>query len=167
MCGAAAAFAEPAAFQLNNLGLERMDRGDYEGGVAAFAAARSNEPDDATLRRNHALALNAWAIRLGDAGQYDQAVRRLREALELEPGEAAIGLNLAVCRINLANRQTQEGRFRDAELLLSLAVGALKHGRLPVGLKSMGHGSSVGLVQRDLCGRRLHAAQVQPTRHPP
>ena len=115
---AVAAVAVPASVQLNDLGLERMDQGDFEGSVAAFSAARRSEPDNVTLRRNHALALNSWAIRLGDAGQCDEAVQHLQEALELEPDEAAIALNLAVCRINLAHRQTQDGRFRDAEQTL-------------------------------------------------
>jgi tetratricopeptide (TPR) repeat protein len=118
------------ANELNTLGVERFQAGDYAGAVDALRKAANANPDNATLRRNLAQALNGWGVELGERSDYDAAVRRLREALRLDPRHAVIRANLATTRVNYGARLMDEKRFDRAERVLTDAYETATSGQL-------------------------------------
>ena len=69
-----AACARPS-YELNEDGLEAFRAGDYEAAIEAFSAAAAEDPADAELALNLALAYHA-AERYGDAGQAAERASR-------------------------------------------------------------------------------------------
>ena len=87
--------AASEAGDLNDRGIEALEKGDFAGAVAAFRAALEADPANATVKRNLAVAYNNYAIAMLGADKFDEAVAALRKALEIEPYDDELLANLA------------------------------------------------------------------------
>jgi len=94
-----AAWATSEAVRLNQEGIEASERGDYEAAIAAFSAALRAAPDEATIRRNLAIAYNGRGVALIEAKSYQAAENYLLEAIRHQPEEALFRRNLAVAMV--------------------------------------------------------------------
>lgn len=121
---AALAFGAATVNQLNNRGIEAMQRSAFPEAVDAFQQAQRLLPTDETLRANERMARNAWGIALGAEGKFEQGERELATALAGDPANEMVGTNLAILRTNWAMTLMQEGRFDAAEKMFYKAYSS-------------------------------------------
>ena len=85
------------ALRWNERGLALTDERRHAAAVDAFRRARAAAPDDATIRRNLALAHSNLAVALLAEGDVEPAARHAEQALELQPDDPVVVLNVAAC----------------------------------------------------------------------
>lgn len=107
--------SQPSASELNSRGLELMDQKKYQDAVDCFAEARRLQPEQTTLRKNHAMALNALGVTLSGAGKFNKAVETLIEADRIAPGNKTVRGNLVTAYANWGVTLMDRGRFGDAD----------------------------------------------------
>lgn len=92
---AAPAFGSGGALRWNQLGLQKRERGDILGALAAFEAALGAEPARAELHLNRAICL-------ADLGRAREAENAFRLATSLEPGLSAAHAGLGkLCLVGM------------------------------------------------------------------
>lgn len=89
------------AIRWNERGLELTKDGRHLEAVNAFRRALTESPEDATIRRNLALARSNLAVDLLADGRVEDAEHHAALAYELQKDDPIIALNLAACREEL------------------------------------------------------------------
>ncbi len=85
------------AVRWNERGLTLTEESRHAEAVEAFRRALAAAPDDATIRRNLALARSNLAVKLLAEGDLEHASHNAEEALKLQPGDPIVVLNVAAC----------------------------------------------------------------------
>lgn len=96
-CCAFAGAETDEVVEWNERGLAHSQAGRFADAVEAFERALDLLPEDATLRRNLALAKGNLGVQRIEEDRLVEAEELTREALELDPENAGFLLNLATC----------------------------------------------------------------------
>lgn len=111
----AVAVGAMSARELNNKGLEAMERNAFAEAIESFRLAQRILPSDATLRKNEMMAHNAWGVTLGNEGRHEEGERELLIALKAEPENPMVAANLSVLRTNWAMAMMEQAQHETAE----------------------------------------------------
>jgi tetratricopeptide (TPR) repeat protein len=108
--------------ELNGIGVDLYNRGDFNGAESYFKKALRMNPKNQVIRRNIANSLNAKGLDALKKGELSKAARLFEDALEYDPESQIIQRNLAADLAGMAKEADDKGDKRQAEMLLARAL---------------------------------------------
>jgi tetratricopeptide (TPR) repeat protein len=121
ICGEAVALEGPA-LELNNDGVDLIEKGDIDAAVAKIEQAHRLAPDSTTVSENLAGAYLRQAEKLVRGEKPEDAVHWLDKTLSLGVKNKTVKHNIAANYNEIANGYSRAGRWSDAISLLNTAV---------------------------------------------
>jgi len=143
---AMAAPKDDKAVALELQGLDLYEHADYDSAVAKFREAFALTPNDKTLRKNFAEALNAVGTAAYGKKNYAAAIDNFQEALKLAPSFGLAKANLVVAQVSKLNDEGM-AMFKAADF--DGAVGKFKQ------VLVVDPGNKIALVNRDTAEARI------------
>lgn len=118
----------------NNLGIEKIKKGDITGAIKDFENACRANPFNDTAMANLACARNNLGVVFASEKKYNDAIRCFIAAKAQKPEDVSVRLNLLAVYINLKNQNLAENeakdvialRPNDSELLIKVALAMQK-----------------------------------------